>query len=386
MNRSSDAVTDLIGFAHRLRAGGLVIDPARVANALRALGAYGPRGADDVYWATRLTLCSRHDDLRTFDRVYREWFGTPAPMVTVVRSRPQPALGDEPAVDGADVIAGTDGAQVVVQAGLAEQLGTRSRRLLSAADLTETATFIEAMTRSVPLRRTMLRVPGGRSSLDVSRTARSMLQHGCEPVRLWYQQRNSVRRRLVLLLDVSHSVREHRNRLLRFAYAAVAVAPGTTEVFTIGTRLERITPELRVRNPQTAMDALADRHSDWDGGTRLEASVTTFVRRWGGHRVVRAANVVLVSDGWELADPAPLVAQVARLSRLAHRVIWATPDIDKVSSAPVAPALVDSRRYVHLAAAHDAAALRSLAGLVGCTPCGTRCTRHRQLSLGSTKS
>ena len=35
--------------------------------------------------------------------------------------------------------------------------------------------------------------------------------------------------------------------------------------------------------------------------------------------------VVIVSDGWERADPSLLGEQMARLSRLAHRVIWVNP-------------------------------------------------------------
>lgn len=386
MTPHGDPVADLVGFAHRLRADGLTVDVGRVATALRALGAYEPLADSDVYWATRLTLCSRHEDVPVFDAAYRAWFGTPPPALTAAPARWQPDDTEKPAIAVADTNDAVASAQPAPRAGYAERLATPPPWTLSTADFAEVAAFSNAFTASVPLRRVLRRTPAGHGPIDVSRTARTMMRHGCEPVRLWHHDQARVRRRLVLLIDVSESMRSHRNRLLRFAYAAVAVAPTTTEVFTIGTRLDRITRELRLCDPTAAMNALADRRSDWDAGTRLGAAVTIFARVWGGHQVVRAANLVLVSDGWELDEPAPLVAQIARLSRLTHRVIWADPDTSEPGFTSVAPALVDSQPYVHLVAAHDAAALRALAGLLGCTPCGLRCPQHRHLRKWSLPS
>jgi uncharacterized protein with von Willebrand factor type A (vWA) domain len=378
-----DAVTDLVGFARLLRSYGLAVDPARVATALRALGAYPSLRPDDIYWATRLTLCSRREDVPGFDAAYDEWLGrTPSAAAVAPTPRPPGEAPHRPAggIPG-QVKDETDSVRTEARAGNAEHLAQRSPWTLSASDRAEVTAFTEAFTTAAPLRRTLRLVPGGRKSMDVPRTARAMMSSGCEPVRLWYRRRAQVCRRLVVLLDVSLSMRDHRERLLRFAYAAVAAAPSTTEVFTAGTRLDRITPDLRARDPQAAMRALADRRSDWDAGTRLGATVTAFARVWGGHRVVRAANLVIVSDGWEQARPELLAGSVARLSRLAHRVIWADPEAGAPGYVPAAPGLVDSLPFVQLVAAHDVAALRSLAELLGCPYCGPRCPRHQRLSL-----
>jgi uncharacterized protein len=172
----------------------------------------------------------------------------------------------------------------------------------------------------------------------------------------------------VLLLDLSRSMRAHHRLLLRFAYAAVAAAPVTTEVFTLGTRLDRITPDLHRRDPQQAFDALAARRLAWDAGTRLRDTVTEFVRSHGERRTVRGANVMLASDGWELADPAPLAAQVARLARLGHRVCWVDPSTGEPGYGPSAPALVACLPHVRLLEGHDDAALRDAATALGGGP------------------
>ncbi|MFI7077522.1 VWA domain-containing protein [Micromonospora sp. NPDC049903] len=385
MSHRGGAISDLIGFAHRLRDDGLPIDSARVANALRALGGYVSLGSDDLYWAMRLTLCSRHQDVPVFDAAYRAWFGLASPVVTATALPPRVDGADALAVGTADREMAADAPPMAASASSVERLRIPPRLLLNRSDLAEMEAFVAALTRSTPLRRTMSQVPGGRRSLDVPRTAHTMLRHGGEPARLRYRRPAYVRRRLVLLLDVSDSMREHRDRLLRFAYAAVTTAPTATEVFTIGTRLARITANLRHPDPQAAIDALTSRLSDWNAGTRLGRTVTAFVRRWGEHRIVRSANVVLVSDGWEHDDLAALPVRIARLSRLAHRVIWANPGAH-VGFMPAAPALVQSLPYVHLVSAHDAAALRSLAELLACSPCGPRCPRHYQPMIWSSAS
>ncbi|WBB50162.1 VWA domain-containing protein [Verrucosispora sp. WMMA2044] len=377
MRIRDDAVGELVGFARRLRADGLAVDLGRVAATLRALASYGVLGSDDLYWSTRLTLCSRREDVPTFDTAYRAWFGLTPPTVGVAPLRRD---ADRAGASAVDTVAADDAADSPMpgSAGFVEQLRMPPRLSLSPTDIAETSGFIADLTRAYSQRRTSRRVPGGRGSLDVPRVARTMMRHGCEPLRLSYRRPARQRRRLVLLIDVSKSMEDHRSLLLRFAYAAVTAAPATTEVFTVGTRLDRITALLRRPDPQAAMDALADRRADWDAGTRLGAAVTTFTQTWGEHRMVRAANLVLFSDGWEPAGPAPLVAQIARLARLAHRVIWACPDTAEPNFTPVAPALVESLRYVHLVAAHDPAALRTLTALLACTTCGPRCPRHRQ--------
>ncbi|MFY1616513.1 VWA domain-containing protein [Micromonospora sp. WMMD736] len=379
MTIGPDPVADLVGFARRLRADGLPIEVSRVSTALRALGAYPNLDLDGIYWAMRVTLCSRREDLPIFDTAFTAWFGpvrSANPVVPVPRT-PEPdggAVGEEPTEDGD--ASGTDRSR----AGSEERLAPRPPWALTPADRAELESFIHAFGSAVPLRRTMRRAAGGKRYVDVSRTARTMMRSAGEPTRLSYHRRLHARRRLVLLLDLSHSMRDHRGLLLRFGYAAVAAAPLATEVFTIGTRLDRITRELRTRDPQSAMHALAARHVDWDAGTRLGSAVTAFGRVWGGHRMVRSANLVIVSDGWEgRADPAaPLGAQVSRLSRLAHRVIWGHPRAGQPTFAPYAPALRDSLPYVQLVPTPDAAALRSLAGLLACPACRPYCPRHRE--------
>ena len=74
-------------------------------------------------------------------------------------------------------------------------------------------------------------------------------------------------------------------------------------MFTLGTRCTRITRELRSRDPDAALDAVAGAVEDWSGGTRLGEGLRTFNERWGLRGLARGAVVVILSDGWDRGDP-----------------------------------------------------------------------------------
>jgi uncharacterized protein with von Willebrand factor type A (vWA) domain len=168
-------------------------------------------------------------------------------------------------------------------------------------------------------------------------------------------------RKVVLLVDVSGSMEPYADALLRFAHVVVRRAPASTEVFTLGTRLTRITRELRLRDPEHALGAAGRAIPDWSGGTRLGEVLAAFVDRWGRRGAARRAVVVVFSDGWERGDTALLGTQLARLRRLAHRLVWVNPHVGKAGYAPVQGGIVAALPYLDdLLAGHSLATLQNL--------------------------
>ncbi|MEU4660071.1 VWA domain-containing protein, partial [Streptomyces sp. NPDC023723] len=199
-----------------------------------------------------------------------------------------------------------------------------------------------------------------RGAVDPRRTVRELLRHGGEPVRPRYRARTERPRRLVLLVDVSGSMAPYADVLLRFAHAAARSAP--TEVFTVGTRLTRVTRELTHRDPDRALAAAWAAVPDWRGGTRLGELLREFLDRWGQRGVARGAVVVLLSDGWERGDPELLAAQLRRLGRLAHRVIWSNPLKARPGYAPLAAGMAAALPHLDaFVPGHSLAALERLA-------------------------
>ena len=142
-------------------------------------------------------------------------------------------------------------------------------------------------------------------------------------VRAWRDRRVRTRP-LVLILDISGSMSPYARALMQFAYAAMA-AGRRVEVFVFGTRLTRVTRTLRSKDPDRALHDIGRAVFDWEGGTRIGLSLKQLLDGWSQRAALRGAVVVLCSDGLERGDPEVLRQQMARLRRLAHRVVWANP-------------------------------------------------------------
>lgn len=363
-----DPVVTLTGFARALRANGVTADPTRLANALTALTHVDVLDAEQVYWAARVTLCGEPDDLPVFDVVFDAWF----------RGRLPPLPGPRPLGTPAQLlqlrpIGGRDGADEDVEddevlrtaAGDVEVLRHRDIAALTDAEREEINRLVALLAPRVPRRRSGRTAPRGRERIDVARTVRAMLRDGGEPVTLARLRRRDKPRRLVLLLDVSGSMSPYADVLLRFAHAAVQVAPASTEVFTVGTRLTRITRQLRLRDPEVALRSAGTAVPDWSGGTRLGESLRAFLDLWGQRGTARRAVVVIASDGWERGDAALLGEQTARLHRLAHRLVWVNPHRGKTGFAPVTAGMSAALPHLDdLVAGHTLDALHTLADVI----------------------
>jgi uncharacterized protein with von Willebrand factor type A (vWA) domain len=358
----ADVVTTLTGFARALRTAGVAADRARLTTALTAIAELDAGRTDDVYWASRVALCSEPDDLPRFDALFGVWFrgDRPTPPGPATPSRAglacTAASGEEAHIE--DELLRTAASDV-------EVLRRRDLAALTPAERDEVHRLIALLAPRVGRRRSLRRCAGGRERVDVRRTVRQLIKDGGEPGTLRYAGRRQKPRRLVLLLDVSGSMSPYADPLLRFAHAAVRTAPVTTEVFTLGTRLTRITRPLRLRDPDLALRAAGAAIPDWSGGTRLGEALRAFLDRWGQRGTARRAVVVLASDGWERGDAALLGAQMSRLARLAHRVVWVNPHKGKHGFAPATAGMAAALPYVdELIAGHSLDALHAVAEVI----------------------
>ena len=180
---------------------------------------------------------------------------------------------------------------------------------------------------------------------DLRRTLRDSVRSDGEILRLGRLKRRQRPRKVLLLIDVSGSMKTRTEENMKFAHALVQAAPNV-EVFTFGTRLTRITRPLRLKSREQALRAAAHAVSDWDGGTRIGDALQAFlaVPRFGGY--ARGAAVIIVSDGLERGEPDALRDAVAKLSRRAWRVSWLTPLASGPGFRPQTEALVAIERFV----------------------------------------
>ncbi|MGH2556212.1 MAG: vWA domain-containing protein, partial [Actinomycetota bacterium] len=197
---------------------------------------------------------------------------------------------------------------------------------------------------------------------DLRQTLRRSLRTEGEPFQRAWKKRQRRRRPLVLILDVSGSMAPYSRPLLEFAHAS-ANAGRRVEVFCFGTRLTRITRALKTRDPQHALATVGTTVSDWEGGTRIGDSLKELLDRWSSRTALRGSVVVLCSDGLERGDPAVLAAQMTRLSRLAHRVLWLNPLKGSPRYEPLARGMAASLPFVDVfLPGHNLESLEALAG------------------------
>ncbi len=329
----------VVGFAHVLRAAGLPVGADDTARYLRALNAVDLADRAQVYWAGRASLCRGSDDLPRYDLAFDSWFGGAPPPAFPRGARVRPARIAGLTPPGPDHAPGAgdadDGDALKTAAADTEVLRRRDIAALTTAERAHLDRLLAGLRATPPTRPALRWRPAPTGPVDPRRTLRCMVAAGGEPVRPRHRRRARRPRRVVLLIDVSGSMAPYADALLRFAHVVTHSGRTDTEVFSLGTRLTRLTRALRSRDPEVALAAAGRTVPDWAGGTRLGETLGAFLDRHGRRGLARGAIVVLFSDGWERGDPALLGEQTARLRRLAHAVLWVNPHAGAATYRPV---------------------------------------------------
>jgi uncharacterized protein with von Willebrand factor type A (vWA) domain len=261
---------------------------------------------------------------------------------------------------------GEEGDEAVLAAASAQER-LRGERLdrLSPEELEQARRLIAALRLSPPLRRSRRAKRGRRGEhVDVRATLRRSLRTGGDPVRVARRRRRLRPRRVVLLLDVSGSMEPYARALVALLQGAVGGAHA--EAFAFATRLTRLTGALATRDPQAALDRALQAAPDWSGGTRIGEALRAFLDRHGRRGLARGAVVVILSDGWERDDPERLALQMARLRRLAHRIVWVNPRSAAAAYAPLAGGMAAALPYCDaFLSGHSVAALDEVLDAIG---------------------
>jgi uncharacterized protein with von Willebrand factor type A (vWA) domain len=362
-----DLTETMVGFARTLRAAGVPASTDRVAAMLVALGNLDVLRGRDAYWAGRLTLCGSPEDVARYDAAFASYFRDELPHLIAFA---QPGLVTR--IVGVTTAADQthhDG-EALAQHPLAsraselEMLRQKDFAVLTESERDDVRRLLARLDPIGPSRRSLRHVPSPRGAVDARRTVRAMLRRGGECDQIALRRHCRTPRRIVLLIDVSGSMAPYADAHLRFAHVVTRRRPAV-EVFTIGTRLTRVTTQMQARDADVALRAVAQAVPDWSGGTRLGELLKAFLDRWGQRGTARGSVVVIASDGWERGDASLLGEQAARLQRLAHTVLWVSPHAGKDGFAPATAGLTAVLPHVDaLVAGHSVAAFAELCRLL----------------------
>jgi uncharacterized protein len=418
-SRTPDYAALAAALATALRTAGLPAGPDRSERLAGALAVIGATTIEQLHACALATMVSGPNQIDAFERVFNEMFGAgPAgprpPEVTAPQQNmivESAERADDPAEEtraaGADELppdlAGLDEAlaaggregegdqdpgddsdervpAVRRVASMTERLRERDFAQLSPAELAQLATLMRELVIAVPPRRTRRYRPkkdGAR--LDMRRTMRQATRTGGEPVRIARRAVRTRQRRLVVLCDISGSMEPYARAILQLMYVAARSSGAAggggsgfsgpsrdatrprTEVFTFATRLTRLTPFLAAASPETMLARAGEAAPDWAGGTRIGAALRDFNDRYAVRGMGRGAVILIISDGWETGDPALLGAQMARLHRIAYRIVWANPRTQSERYRPEVGGMAAAWPYCDaVVSAHNFAALGEL--------------------------
>jgi uncharacterized protein len=357
-----------VAFGRILRGVGLRAGTDRLVEFARALGELDAGRRDDVYWAGRVTLVSRPEEIETYDRAFELFWDSGAN----VRARPRPKSRlsipqpEKSVMPPKKTVERNERGEEAVRLRYSpvEVLSTKDFALYSPEEFAELHQLLADLRLSGALKRSRRLEPAHRGRHDPRRTMRSAMRTGGETVRHRFRKARIRPRRVVLLCDVSGSMAPYSRALLRFLHAGV-ISTSRLEAFSMGTRLTRITRELATRDPDQALKQTAGVVKDISGGTRLGDAMKEFVDRWGQRGMARGAVVVILSDGWDRGDVNVLAEQMRRLERLAYRVIWVNPLKSAPGYQPLAAGMAAALPHVDVfLSGHNFESLEELAGAI----------------------
>lgn len=374
MSDAAAAIRDrLVALASLLRTAGVRVGSGEVETALRALAAVDAGSRVQAFLALRPVLCSRREDLPVFEAAFAATFGSreaasgearaPELPPGVRLALPRVAV---PEAHPARPPAAADAVpRPAAYSDVELLLADKDFALYTEAERVIARQLIARLARRGPRRVSRRMRPVHRRGVrpDLQRTVRASLRHGGEPLERRWRGPSTAPRRVVLVCDVSGSMAPYARVLLQYLHAAVA-SGRPVEAFAFGTRLTRLTRELAVRDPDLALTRAAAAATDWSGGTRIGAALSE-LNRAHGRRLSRGAVVVILSDGWDRGEPDVLAAEMARLRRSAHRVIWLNPLKAAPGYEPLARGMAAALPYAdHFLAGSTLRSLEELADLL----------------------
>lgn len=356
-----------VAFARVLRGVDITAPLDSVLTFVDALSLVGMEDRAAVYWAARATLVRRPEDVPTFDRAFavfwdhRESAGGPEPealRITIAVDTEDETLGDGSVRNDDDPI-------ITLRFSGVETLRSKDFAGYTDDEMRLAQEWMERLRVAGTPRQSLRWVPArnGRRP-DMRRTVRASLAAQGEVARRRWSRHGDRPRRIVFLLDISGSMEPYARALVRFVHAGVA-GRQRVEAFTLGTRLTRVTRELSSRDPDRALRDAGTRVEDWSGGTRLGETLRRFNDEWGVRGMARGAVVVILSDGWDRGDPAALAAEMERLHRVTHRIVWVNPLKVTPGYAPLARGMAAALPFVdEFVEGHSLEALEQLTKVI----------------------
>ena len=336
---------NVLHFVRVLRAAGLPVGPAKVIDAIAAVGAVGVANKTDFREALATVLVSRYEQLALFERAFDLFWRNPKLLEKMVAALLPRVYARNRADDGPveipsrlaqaltapkpPVARPDDEDEVKLDAAFTfsprEILQTKDFATMTIDELAQVKAMLAHLKLPLPehpQRRTRAATHGSR--IDLRATLRGMTGAAGAVAPLAFRARIRRTPPLVVLCDISGSMDRYARMLLHFLHA-ITNDGHRVRTLVFGTRLTNITRHLAHRDVDVALARVTASVDDWAGGTRIGACLAEFNQRWSRRLLGQNAVVLLISDGLDAEAGEGLGFEVERLAKSCSRLIWLNP-------------------------------------------------------------
>jgi uncharacterized protein with von Willebrand factor type A (vWA) domain len=370
---AGNLLTHILSFGYLLREVGVAVSPGQMIDMVDALAEISLANREDFRSTMRCMLVQRREDLPLFDTAFafywrhsgadleRELMQTLLPTTRIPRRQLRLPRRNQDGNDGSEREREHEELELQMTYSASEALREKDFGQFSWEEVQACKALLQKLNWRIEQRKTRRRRLDRRGrTLDMRQTLRRNIRFGGEPISLAWRNNRSEPRPLVVLCDISGSMERYSRILLQFIHT-VTNGLGTVESFVFGTRLTRITRQLRYQDIDDAVDNVSRHVVDWSGGTRIGDAVKEFNYRWGRRVLGRGPVVLLISDGWDRGEPELLSREMDRLQRSVHRLIWLNPLLGNPNYQPLTLGMQAALPYIDdFLPVHNLASLEQL--------------------------
>src|SRR5579871_5972759 len=404
LERGQQLQRKLVEFGRLLWDMGLDVGPGRMVEASQTIALIDVKKREDFYHALKCTLLSRHEQEPLFDQAFfyfwqmkhrlsklgdnasvksddgrrgsplrlppreRQELEAQAARLTRQLMQPQREPGQGRPSDQVEQSDDNDDDDDEAQGtafSAIEQLRHKDFESYSWDEVQEAKRLMAEMRWQLGMRPTRRKTPSRRGSYpDMRRIVRRNLKYGAELLELTWRKTKFKPRPLVIICDISGSMSLYSRLLLHFIHT-ISNGLLNVEAFVFGTRLTRITRQLKRRDVDDAVQDVSKSVQDWSGGTLIGDALHIFNQQWSKRVLGRGAVVLIISDGWDRGDAAVLEVEMDRLQHSCHRLIWLNPLLGSPEYRPLTIGMKTALPYIdNFLPAHNLDSLINLGNLL----------------------
>ncbi|NIY73448.1 VWA domain-containing protein [Marivivens donghaensis] len=377
--RDDGPATRIAGFVAHLRANGFRVGPEETRLSVDALSRVMIE-PETTRLALQTVLCGCREERDRFPELFTAyWMNNGRVREKIVNSAASSlehtrttrkgaeqsdstGTADSPE-DGPDGEADTyaEGTGKLVASDLNNLMKKDLREVVSPDDIREAEAIARRLGAAIRRKRSRrARIAAKCSGVDFRRTIRRSLASGGEPLHIIRRKPLDRPLRIAALCDVSGSMTLYARPFLAFL-AGLMRADHDADAYLFHTRLVRITEALRDDDPMRALNRITLLADGFGGGSRIGGSLDQFSRTYARRFVDGRTVLMVLSDGYDSADPELISEALQRLSRRGCRIIWLNPLKGWTGYEPVARGMAAALPHLDLfAAANTLADLASL--------------------------